>query len=93
MFMQVLIMSDPINTRKIAIIGEMADFCQNEPYDAERFSKYVYIRSLDERLYLFGDAELNRLVDAFVGMSAGEEFHCSKEEVLEMLQDYASSLK
>jgi len=35
---------------------------------------------------------LNSLLDILGGMSAGEEFRYSKEEVLEMLRSYSSTL-
>lgn len=85
-------MNEPMRNEKIKLIREIMDFTLSQPYDAERFAKYIYMKSLDERPYRFGDKELNRLLDMLGGMSAGEEFYYSKEEVLEMLRSYASAL-
>ena len=78
---------------KIKLVKEIIGFALEQPYEPDKFSKYVYAKSLDRRPYRYGDRELNRLLDILVGMSAGEEFRYSKEEVVEMLQSYVSSLE
>ena len=85
-------MTEPMRNEKIKLISEITDFTLSQPYDPEHFAKYIYLRSLDERTYRFGDKELNSLLDILGGMSAGEEFRYSKEEVLEMLRSYSSTL-
>lgn len=85
-------MNEPMRNEKIKLISEITDFTLSQPYDPEKFAKYIYLKSLDERTYRFYDKELNGLLDILGGMSAGEEFYYSKEEVLEMLRSYASAL-
>lgn len=86
-------MSEPMRNEKLQLINEITNFILSQPYDAEKFAKYVYVKSLDEKSYRYGDKELNQLIDILAGMSAGEEFYYSKEEVLEMLRSYVLALK
>ena len=78
---------------KLNLINEIIDYIVSRPYVPEEFAKYVYVKAIDERSYRYGDKELNRLMDILGGMSAGEEFFYSKEEVVEMLRSYVSTLK
>lgn len=86
-------MNEAMHNEKLKLINEIMDFVLGQPYDAEKLAKYVYVKSLDEKSYRYGDKELNHLLDILGGMSAGEEFYYSKEEVLGMLRSYASALK
>ena len=78
---------------KLKFIKEITDFILGQPYDPEKFAQYVHVKSLDEKSYRYNDDELDHLLDIIGGMSAGEEFYYSKDEVLEMLRSFTSELK
>ena len=75
---------------KLQLVREVIDFVVEQPYDPEVLAKFVYLKSLDARVYRYGDKRLNEIFDVLGGMSAGEEFFYSREEVLEMLNSFIS---
>lgn len=75
---------------KLRLMREVIDFVVEQPYDPEVLAKFVYLKSLDARVYRYGDKRLNEIFDVLGGMSAGEEFFYSREEVLEMLNSFIS---
>jgi hypothetical protein len=75
---------------KLQLVREVIDFVVEQPYDPEVLAKFVYLKSLDARVYRYGDKRLNEIFDVLGGMSAGEEFFYSREEVLEMLYSFIS---
>ncbi|WP_059985441.1 hypothetical protein [Burkholderia ubonensis] len=75
---------------KLKLVTEIMEFIETQPYDPEICARYVYVKSLDDRSYRYGDQKLNTLLDTIGGMSAGEEFFYSKDELLEMLNSYFS---
>lgn len=75
---------------KLKLVTEIMEFIETQPYDPEICARYVYVKSLDDRSYRYGDQKLNTLLDTIGGMSAGEEFFYSKYELLEMLNSYLS---
>ncbi|HHY6931706.1 TPA: hypothetical protein ACV4T7_005686 [Burkholderia ambifaria] len=75
---------------KLRLVREVIDFVVEQPYDPEVLAKFVYLKSLDARVYRYGDTRLNEIFDGLGGMSAGEEFFYSREEVLEMLNSFIS---
>ncbi|KVU32959.1 hypothetical protein [Burkholderia ubonensis] len=75
---------------KLKLVTEIKEFIETQPYDPEICARYVYVKSLDDRSYRYGDQKLNTLLDTIGGMSAGEEFFYSKDELLEMLNSYLS---
>ncbi|UEP48557.1 hypothetical protein [Burkholderia ambifaria] len=75
---------------KLRLVREVIDFVVEQPYDPEVLAKFVYLKSLDARVYRYGDKRLNEIFDVLGGMSAGEEFFYSREEVLEMLNSFIS---
>ncbi|KVC96539.1 hypothetical protein [Burkholderia ubonensis] len=75
---------------KLKLVTEIMEFIETQPYDPEICARYVYVKSLDDRSYRYGDQKLNTLLDTIGGMSAGEEFFYSKDELLEMLNSYLS---
>ncbi|KVD14887.1 hypothetical protein WI80_08025 [Burkholderia ubonensis] len=75
---------------KLKLVTEIMEFIETQPYDPEICARYVYVKSLDDRSYRYGDQKLNTLLDTIGGMSAGEEFFYSKDELLEMLNPYLS---
>ena len=75
---------------KLRLVREVIDFVVEQPYDPEVLAKFVYLKSLDARVYRYGDKRLNEIFDVLGGMSAGEEFFYSREEVLEMLHSSIS---
>ncbi|KVP44087.1 hypothetical protein [Burkholderia ubonensis] len=75
---------------KLKLVTEIMEFIETQPYDPEICARYVYAKSLDDRSYRYGDQKLNTLLDTIGGMSAGEEFFYSKDELLEMLNSYLS---
>ncbi|NHL65170.1 hypothetical protein EIB72_02020 [Burkholderia ambifaria] len=75
---------------KLQLVREVIDFVVEQPYDPEVLAKFVYLKSLDARVYRYGDKRLNEIFDVLGGMSAGEEFFYSREEVLEMLHSFIS---
>lgn len=75
---------------KLNLVREIIEFIETQPYDPEACARYVYIKSLDARAYRYGDKKLSTLLDLMGGMSAGEEFFYSKDELLEMLHLYLS---
>ncbi|KVD73883.1 hypothetical protein WI89_11380 [Burkholderia ubonensis] len=75
---------------KLKLVTEIMEFIETQPYDPEICARYVYVKSLDDRSYRYGDQKLNTLFDTIGGMSAGEEFFYSKDELLEMLNSYLS---
>jgi hypothetical protein len=77
---------------KLRLVKEIVEFIETRPYDPENFSRYVYIKTLDARAYRHEDKKLNALLDIIGGMSAGEEFFYSKDELLEMLKIYMSKI-
>ena len=89
--MQVLTMTEC--TEKVRFVGEIVHFVETHPYEPEACARYVYVKSLDERAYRYTDEKLNRLLDVIGGMSAGEEFFYSRDEVLEMLRSYLADLE
>ncbi|MBM2767949.1 hypothetical protein [Burkholderia anthina] len=78
---------------KLRLVREIIEFIETQPYDPEICARYVYVKSLDARAYRYGDKRLNVLLDAIGGMSAGEEFFYSKDELLEMLKLYLSEMQ
>lgn len=76
---------------RLKFANEIIDFVASSPFDPEVCARYVFVKSLDEQAYLFEDDELHRLIDTLGGMSAGEEFFYSRDEVLDMLMAYVSS--
>jgi len=78
---------------KLRLVREIIEFIETQPYDPEICARYVYVKSLDARAYRYGDKRLNVLLDAIGGMSAGEEFFYSKDELLEMLRLYLSEMQ
>ncbi|WP_080407354.1 hypothetical protein [Burkholderia ubonensis] len=75
---------------KLKLVTEIMEFIETQPYDPEICARYVYVKSPDDRSYRYGDQKLNTLLDTIGGMSAGEEFFYSKDELLEMLNSYLS---
>ncbi|ACB62893.1 hypothetical protein BamMC406_0396 [Burkholderia ambifaria MC40-6] len=75
---------------KLRLMREVIDFVVEQPYDPEVLAKFVYLKSIDARVYRYGDKRLNEIFDVLGGMSAGEEFFYSREEVLEMLNSFIS---
>ncbi|MBR8065169.1 hypothetical protein KDX32_18975 [Burkholderia ambifaria] len=75
---------------KLRLVREVIDFVVEQPYDPEVLAKFVYLKSIDARVYRYGDKRLNEIFDVLGGMSAGEEFFYSREEVLEMLNSFIS---
>ena len=75
---------------KLRQVREVIDFVVEQPYDPEVLAKFVYLKSIDARMYRYGDKRLNEIFDVLGGMSAGEEFFYSREEVLEMLNSFIS---
>lgn len=75
---------------KLKLVREIIEFIETQPYDPETCARFVYVKSLDEMAYRYGDKKLNTLLDIMGGMSAGEEFFYSKDELLEMLNSYLS---
>ncbi|MBY4769469.1 hypothetical protein [Burkholderia ambifaria] len=75
---------------KLRLVREVIDFVVEQPYDPEMLAKFVYLKSIDARVYRYGDKRLNEIFDVLGGMSAGEEFFYSREEVLEMLNSFIS---
>lgn len=75
---------------KLQLVREVIDFVVEQPYDPEVLAKFVYLKSLDARVYRYGDTRLTEIFDVLGGMSAGEEFFYSREEVLEMLNSFIS---
>ncbi|WP_321864038.1 hypothetical protein [Burkholderia cenocepacia] len=75
---------------KLNLVQEIIEFIETRPYDPVDCARHVYIKSLDARAYRYGDEKLNTLLDLMRGMSAGEEFFYSKDELLEMLNLYLS---
>ncbi|KVD13364.1 hypothetical protein [Burkholderia ubonensis] len=75
---------------KLKLVTEIMEFIETQPYDPEICARYVYVKSLDDRSYRYGDQKLNTLLDTIGGMSAGEGFFYSKDELLEMLNSYLS---
>jgi len=75
---------------KLRLVREVIDFVVEQPYDPEVLAKFVYLKSIDARMYRYGDKRLNEIFDVLGGMSAGEEFFYSREEVLEMLNSFIS---
>ncbi|KVR79479.1 hypothetical protein [Burkholderia ubonensis] len=78
---------------KLKLVTEIMEFIETQPYDPEICARYVYVKSLDDRSYRYGDQKLNTLLDTIGGMSAGEEFFYSKDELLEMLNSYLSEVQ
>ena len=78
---------------KLRLVREIIEFIETQPYDPEICDRYVYVKSLDARAYRYSDKRLNVLLDAIGGMSAGEEFFYSKDELLEMLKLYLSEMQ
>ncbi|WP_080410724.1 hypothetical protein [Burkholderia ubonensis] len=75
---------------KLKLVTEIMEFIETQPYDPEICARYAYVKSLDDRSYRYGDQKLNTLLDTIGGMSAGEEFFYSKDELLEILNSYLS---
>ncbi|WP_175715882.1 hypothetical protein [Burkholderia ambifaria] len=73
---------------KLRLVREVIDFVVEQPYDPEVLAKFVYLKSIDARVYRYGDKRLNEIFDVLGGMSAGEEFFYSREEVLEMINSF-----
>ncbi|UZU05521.1 hypothetical protein [Burkholderia ambifaria] len=59
---------------KLQLVREVIDFVVEQPYDPEVLAKFVYLKSLDARVYRYGDKRLNEIFDVLGGMSVGEEF-------------------
>jgi hypothetical protein len=78
---------------KLTLVREIIEFIETRPYDPEACAQYVYVKSLDARTYRHHDKKLNTLLDVIGGMSAGEEFFYSKDELLEMLTSYLSEME
>ncbi|PVD44162.1 hypothetical protein C5188_06790 [Serratia liquefaciens] len=78
---------------KLNLLTEIIDFIEMQPYDAENCARYIYVKSLDAMAYRYGDQRLNTLLDIIGGMSTGEEFFYSREELLEMLKSYLLEAK
>lgn len=75
---------------KLKLVKEIVEFIETQPYTPEDCARYVYVKSLDSMAYRYSDQRLNTLLDAIGGMSAGEEFFYSKDEVLAMFKSYLS---
>ena len=75
---------------KLRLVREVIDFVVEQPYDPEVLAKFVYLKSIDARMYRYGDKRLNEIFNVLGGISAGEEFFYSREEVLEMLNSFIS---
>jgi hypothetical protein len=73
---------------KLKLITETIEFIETQPYDPGNCARYVYVKSLDAMAYRYGDQRLNTLLDMIGGMSAGEEFFYSRDELREMLKLY-----
>ncbi|MBR8185674.1 hypothetical protein KDW54_25130 [Burkholderia ambifaria] len=72
---------------KLRLVREVIDFVVEQPYDPEVLAKFVYLKSLDARVYRYGDKRLNEIFDV-LGGERREEFFYSREEVLEMLNSF-----
>ncbi|KMN16011.1 hypothetical protein TU87_22725 [Pseudomonas weihenstephanensis] len=80
------------NEREIKLLEEIVAHIESVPYSPPQCAKYIYAKHLDECVYEFEDERLNEIFDVLGGMSAGEEFFYSKEEVLTMLNDHLDTL-
>ncbi|HIH2747777.1 hypothetical protein L3V59_18660 [Burkholderia aenigmatica] len=73
---------------KRAWVTEIMTFIETQPYDPDICARYVYTAALDARAHRYRDRRLDTLLDTIRGMSAGDEFHYSQDELVEMLQAY-----
>ncbi len=73
---------------KRAWVTAIMTFIETQPYDPDRCARYVYTEALDARAYRYRDRRLDTLLDTIGGMSAGDEFHYSRDELVEMLRSY-----
>ena len=78
--------------KKIIVVTDILGFLASHIYDVEKFSKYVYAKGLDDDVYSYKDKNLDEIFDLLGGMSASEEFHYTKKEVLKMLAFYLLNL-
>jgi hypothetical protein len=78
---------------KKQIIQNIVDFLEPRKYNPLELSRYTYLVSLDEKIYLSDDTKLNELMYTLSGMDAGAEFVFNKKEVLEMLSTYLLSVE
>lgn len=78
---------------KRQLVNEIIQFIESQPYDPEICARQISIKSLDSLAYRFNDRKLNALLDLISGMSAGEEFHYSKNDLLELLHLYLSETR
>lgn len=59
---------------RLRFVSAIMEFVVGIPFDPEVCARYIFIKSLDEKSYLFEDEELHKLIGVLGGMSAGEEF-------------------
>ena len=52
---------------KLRLVREVIDFVVEQPYDPEVLAKFVYLKSLDARVYRYGDKRLNEIFDVLRG--------------------------
>ncbi len=71
-----------------SLVRDIMEYLEATAYNPSAVAKYVYAKSLDCRSYQYKDEKLNELLGRVIGMSAGEEFVYSKDEIVEMLRRY-----
>lgn len=71
-----------------SLVRDIIGYLEATAYNPSAVAKYVYAKSLDCRYYQYKYEKLNELLDRIIGMSAGEEFVYSKDEIVEMLRKY-----
>lgn len=69
-----------------SLVRDIMECLEVTAYNPNVVAKQVYAKSLDCRSYQYKDEKLNELLGRIIGVSAGEEFVYSQDEIVGRLR-------